>query len=65
MTYKFRPVIYKLSYKSIRLPLGGAFAAGVKILTKRIAEVEKFAAVVEVCRCSKFAGGLISRSHNL
>ena len=46
---------YKLTYKSIRLPLGGAFAAGVKILTKRIAEVEKFAAVVEVCRCS---GGL-------
>ena len=47
----------------MRLPLGGAFAAGVKILTKRIAEVEKFAAVVEVCRCSKFAagvGGLIS-----
>ena len=45
------------------MPLGGAFAAGVKILTKRIVEVEKFAAVVEVCRCSKFAagvGGLIS-----
>ena len=49
---------YKLTYKSIRLPLVGAFAAGVKILTKRIAEVEKFAAVVEVCRCSKFAAGV-------
>ena len=39
------------------------FAAGVKILTNRIAEVEKFAAGAEVCRCSKFAagvGGLIS-----
>ena len=40
------------------MPLEWRFAAGVKILTKRIAEVEKFAAVVEVCRCSKFAAGV-------
>ena len=40
------------------LPLEWGFAAGVKILTKRIAEVEKFAAGAEVCRCSKFAAGV-------